>query len=141
MAVTAASFRVDFPEFADIVAYPDAVIAYWLAFGALMMLNTDRWGNGSTAAASPPTTPYDMGLELFAAHNLVLQRQAMKSAAKGGTPGVMTGAVSGKTVGPVTQNYDTNAGIVADAGHWNLTTYGVRFIQLAMMMGSGGIQL
>jgi hypothetical protein len=41
----------------------------------------------------------------------------------------------------VTQAYDTTAGIVPEAGHWNLTTYGMRFIQLVLMFGAGPIQV
>jgi hypothetical protein len=129
MAVTAATFRTDYPEFADTTAYPDSGVNYWLRVAGLL-LNTGRWQD-----------MLDVGTELFVAHNLVLERQAQKSAANGAAPGVSTGPVSSKTVGPVTQAYDTTAGIVADAGHWNLTTYGTRFVQLVLMFGAGPIQV
>ena len=91
MTVTPSSFRVDYPEFADTTAYPDSGVAYWITVAGLL-LNPRRWQD-----------MLDVATELFVAHNLVLERQAQKSAAAGAVPGVSTGAVSSKTVGPATQ--------------------------------------
>lgn len=129
MTVTPASFRADYPEFTDTTAYPDSGVTYWLMIAGLL-LNVQRWQD-----------MLDVGTELFVAHNLVLERQAQKSAANGAAPGVSTGPISSKTVGPVTQAYDTAAGINQDAGHWNLTTFGTRFYQLMQMFGAGPIQV
>ncbi len=129
MTVTVDSFRVDFPEFADTTAYPNGGVQYWLTLAGLL-LNAQRFG-----------TVLDTATELFVAHNLVLERQAQKAAAAGGAPGINTGPVSSKTVGPVTQAYDTQAGIEEDAGHWNLTTFGTRFMSLVKMFGAGPIQV
>jgi len=129
MTVTAASFRTDYPEFADDTAYPDSGVNYWIKVAGLL-LNPCRWQD-----------MLDVATELFVAHNLVLERQAQKSAATGAAPGISTGPVSSKTVGPVTQAYDTTAGINTDAGHWNLTTFGTRFYQLMQMFGAGPIQV
>lgn len=127
--VTPASFRANYPEFVSNTAYPDTLITYWLTISALL-LNQTRWMN-----------LLDFGTELFVAHNLALERQAVKSAASGAVPGIQTGAINNKSVGPVSQGYDTSAGLELEAGHWNLTTYGTRFIRMARMVGSGGIQL
>jgi hypothetical protein len=129
VTVTVDSFRVDFPEFADTTAYPNGGVQYWLTLAGLL-LNAQRFG-----------TVLDTATELFVAHNLVLERQAQKAAAAGGAPGINTGPVSSKTVGPVTQAYDTQAGIEEDAGHWNLTTFGTRFMSLVKMFGAGPIQV
>lgn len=129
MTVTPASFRTDYPEFADTTAYPDSGVTYWLTVAGLL-LNTLRWQD-----------MLDVATELFVAHNLALERQAQKSAASGAVPGLSTGPVSSKTVGPVTQAYDTTAGIEEGAGHWNLTVYGTRFIGLVKMFGAGPIQV
>jgi hypothetical protein len=51
------------------------------------------------------------------------------------------GVIASKNVGSVSVSYDTNAGIVKDAGHWNLTAFGTRFIWLANMVGTGGIEI
>lgn len=140
MTVTEATFRADLPEFADAAAYPPSAVAYWLGMAALM-LNARRWGDGAVVAVSPPTTKYDFGTEMFVAHNLVLERQATVAASKGALPGLMTGPVNSKSVGPVSIGYDSQAGIEDGASHWNLTVYGVRFIRLARFVGAGPIQV
>lgn len=124
-----ATFRADFPEFGDTTAFPNSGVTYWLTLGG-KLLNASRWDD-----------LLDTGLELFIAHNLVLERQAQKAAAFGGVPGVSTGPTSGKTVDKVTVSYDTSAAMEPDAGHWNLTIFGTRFIALARMVGAGGMQL
>lgn len=129
MTITPDQFRIDFSEFQDDTAYPDSGISFWLGI-AYKLLNPIRWQDMLDTAA-----------ELFTAHNLVLERQAQKSAANGAVPGVSTGPISSKTVGPVTQAYDTAAGINQDAGHWNLTTFGTRFYQLMQLFGAGPIQV
>jgi Protein of unknown function (DUF4054) len=140
MTITAATFRTDFPEFADEIAYSDQAIAYWSAFQAQFM-NTDRWGAGATTASAPPTTTYDFGLELAVAHYLVLQKQAADSAATGAAPGVSQGPVSSKSVAGVSVSYDTQAALEGGAGHWNLTNYGTRYARLALQIGAGPIQI
>jgi hypothetical protein len=129
VTVTPTSFRADFPEFSDTTAYPDSGVNFWITVAG-KLLNPRRWQD-----------MLDIATELFVAHNLVLERQAQKSAATGAVPGLSTGPVSSKTVGPVTQAYDTTAGINQDAGHWNLTTFGTRFYQLMQMFGAGAIQV
>lgn len=129
MTVTPASFRQDYPEFADTTAFPDSGVAYWITVAG-NLLNACRFQN-----------MLDVATELFVAHHLVLERQAQKSAAGGAVPGLSTGPVASKTVGPITQAYDTTAGIFEDAGPWNLTTYGTRLYNLFMMFGAGPIQV
>lgn len=130
MTVTVASFGESYPEFftgpnpASAVAADD-----WIAF-AKLMLNADRWGDA-----------LDMGVSLYVAHNLALQMTAARAGANGAAPGASSGPVASKSVDKVSVSYDTGAATLTDAGAWNLTTYGVRFLQLARMFGAGGIQL
>jgi len=128
MSVTAASFRVNYPEFASTTVFPDAGVNYWLTVAALL-LNVDRWYDA-----------LDLGTELFIAHHLVLEAQAAKTAAVGGVPGVGSGLVASKGVDKVNISYDTTSSIEEGAGHWNLTIYGTRFISLARMFGSGPVR-
>lgn len=128
--LTPATFRTAFTEFKSTTAYPDPDIQYYLTLSYKMLVNPLRWG-----------TVYDNGIALFVAHNLVLEAQNKAQAARGAPPGVSTGAVSGKTIGPVSVSYDTAAGLNLLGGHWNLTTYGTRFLQLARMIGTGGLQV
>ncbi len=130
--ITYAQFVSDFPEFSDSNTFPQSSFNFYANFASLML--TDRWG--PPAAAGQPSTLYDIGTELFIAHNLALSAMNQKAAAAGGVPGLSTGPVSAKSVGPVSISYATEAGLVEDAGHWNLTTYGVRFIAMSRMVGS-----
>ncbi len=121
--------RTDFPEFSDTTVYPDAVIAFQISM-ATMLLPADRWGD-----------MLNYGIELWVAHNLVLAAQAADDVSIGNTPGEMTGPTSAKAVDKVSVGFDTQAASLTDGGYWNLTRYGVQFLQLARMMGAGGIQL
>lgn len=138
--ITPASLRVDYPEFANTQTYPDSQANYWLAV-ARLLLNQDRWGPPSLKATNPPTAMYDIATELFAAHNMVLEARALAEAKRGGIPGITQGPVSAKSVGPVSVSYDTAASITTDAGHWNETIYGRRYINLVLMFGAGPIQV
>jgi hypothetical protein len=134
MTVSVATFRSDYPEFGDTVAFSDSGVIYWLGIAGLL-LNTAKWGIGSAAASSPPSTLYDFGTELFVAHNLTLEARAQAEAAVGAAPGVTTGPVSAKSVDKVSTNYDTASGLNPADTHWNLTVFGTRFIQLAKVRG------
>lgn len=123
------TFRQDFPEFADTTTYPDGSVNFYLGLG-VKLLPECRWQD-----------TLDYGLELFTAHHLALYMRDQQAAAAGGMPGVMTGPQSSKSVDKVSVSYDTALATLEDGGFWNLTTYGVRFLQLARMMGAGGFQL
>ncbi|MFG1260034.1 DUF4054 domain-containing protein [Xanthobacter flavus] len=129
MTVTATSFRTDFPEFASTGAYPDAMVSFWLGLAG-KLLDPTRWGD-----------LLDFGTELFIAHNLALAARDQKAATAGGIPGSGGGLVVSKAVDKVSVSYDTALAGVEGAGNWNLTTYGTRYIQLARMVGAGGVQL
>lgn len=122
-------FRQDFPEFADATKYPDSAVNFWLSI-AIKTLPEDRWCDY-----------LNMGLELFVAHNLTLAAQSQAVASVGGAPGQVKGPLSSKAVDKVSAGYDSGAVTLTDGGFFNLTTYGIQFLQLARMVGSGGIQL
>jgi hypothetical protein len=140
VTISVASFRADLPEFGDASAFPDSQITYWIAI-AVMMLPVARWGLGSAAAASPPTTKLDFATEMFVAHNVSIERQAVVAAAGGAAPGLQTGAVSGASQGSESISYDSGSGLEIGAGHWNLTVYGTRFVKLAKFVGMGPVQV
>lgn len=141
MSVTTATFRADFPEFGSLAMFPENVLNYYIALGG-MLLNQRRWGTPSETATSPPTKKYDFGLELFVAHHVTLEKQAMDAASAGAAPGTgQGGAVASKSVGPASVSYDTSGAADLDAGHWNQTLYGRRFINLARIVGIGPIQV
>lgn len=127
--MSATTFREHFPEFGDDAVYPDAQVNFFLGLG-LSLLNADRWGDS-----------LGYGLELFTAHHLALSARDQAAAEAGGVPGVATGPQSSKSVDKVSVSYDTGATTYEGAAFWNMTSYGIRFYQLARLMGAGGIQL
>jgi len=128
--MTPAEFRTNFPEFTDSTRYPDAQIQFYLTLGSKLLTDA-RWVTSDLL---------DYGLQLYVAHQVSLAAQRVASAAAGGQIGV-AGVTSGKAVDKVSVSYDTSAVLEKDAGHWNLTPYGLQFINLVRMAGSGGYQL
>jgi hypothetical protein len=127
--VTASSFRAAFPAFSDRGAYPDTTVNFWIGVAG-KLLNPSIW--------------YDMlgeATQLFIAHNLILEKQAVDSAAFGGAPGLAVGAITSQSVDKVSVSYDTGGSMEEGAGHWNMTTYGLRFAQLMRYFGAGPVQV
>lgn len=122
-------FREDMTVFASETDYPDDSLTYWLNV-ATMMLRPERWNDA-----------LNLGIEMFMAHHLVLDKLNQDTAAVGGYPGLNKGVVSSQSTGGVSLSYDTSSVLEPDAGHWNYTIYGSRFIQLIKMMGAGPIQV
>lgn len=120
--------------------FPPSSIAYWIAVAGLL-LNPNYWGAGSSTPQSPPTTMVDFATELFVAHNLALEAQAAKAASVGGIPGQTQGVISSKGVGSVSLGYDVNLVTNEDGSFWNATQYGVKFLWLARLVGSGPVQI
>lgn len=127
--VGALPLRTDFPEFVDITQFPDSVLNLWLKIAGKMLI-PDRWGDMLW-----------LGLELFAAHNAVLEALATTEVGSGGLPGLSRGVVSAESVDKASLSYDTQSALVLDGGNWNLTVYGTRFLYFARMMGAGPIQI
>lgn len=129
MSITPTQFRTDFPEFGDPTKYSDTLIQMWLTVAA-SLVNACRWMELT-----------NIGIELVAAHHLALSIRDQTAAMVGGVPGTMTGPTSAKAVDKVSTSYDTGAAALEGAGFWALTSYGSRYLTLARMMGSGGLQI
>jgi hypothetical protein len=125
-ALTPTRFRADFPAFLDQGRYPDAAVSLYLNL-AFASMNPLAW-----------LQYYDYGMELFAAHYLVLDQIDMKGAVRGaaGQPG----PASSKSVGGASISFSADAS-ESGAGHWNQTGYGRRFYRLTQLVGMGGAQL
>lgn len=142
-AQLAAQILLDFP-WMDTSAVTDPAMAqvspnsilFW-ATVAFQQLNYSRW----TADGDPNTTIYNLGLEMFVAHNVVLEVLAQRDMDMAGVPGVATGAIAGKSAGDVSLSYNNAATSEVNAGHWNFTIYGLRYINLARQMGAGPLQV
>jgi len=118
------------------VSIDPAMILFWSTV-AVKMLNKSRW----TADGDPETTVYNLGLEMFVAHNVTLEVLAQRDMDMAGIPGVATGVVATKSAGDVAISYNTQATLDLDAGHWNYTIWGQRFIRMSRMMGAGPIHV
>lgn len=97
---------------------------------AVSMVNSTRWGELT-----------DLGVSLVTAHHLALGARDTQLSTAGGIPGQSSAPMSSKAVDKVSASYDTGAVTIQDAGFWNMTSYGIRFISLARMMGAGGMHL
>ena len=87
-------FRRQFPEFADTVKYPAAMITLWSTF-ATAQVNPNVWG-----------TQANLGISLYTAHECVLAAQNVTSSQVGGSPGQQGGIAQTKTIGSVTVGYE-----------------------------------
>lgn len=128
MTVTIQGFREAFPAFSNTATYPNPEVQFWLELGQ-KLLNAERWGD-----------VYDYGLQLFMAHNLSLEYQATMGGA-GQAPGQVIGPTTSASVDKVSYSRDPGAAMDPANGHWNLTTYGLRYIRLVNMFGAGPIQV
>lgn len=127
--ITVAQFRQNVPAFADSSVYQDEVVQLWLQF-ATALLNPRRWGN-----------ILPLGLSWFVAHQLALERQAQLVANRGGIPGIGFGLIQSKSINGVSVSYNLNLSEMKDGADYNLTIYGIRFLNFARMAGSGGVQI
>lgn len=123
------TFLTNFPEFAPLRQNNIGTVNYWVVI-ASKIVTIDKWGD-----------LVDHGQCLYIAHNLAMNAANAAAGAKGKTPGQTSGVLSQKSVDRVSASYDTTAGNIEDGGHWNLTTYGKQYLQLARMIGAGAIQL
>lgn len=123
------SFRLNMPMFASVADYPAAQFEYYLKLG-VKLLPERRWDD-----------LLDDGLTFFVAHYLVLNQRAMLAADIGADPGKVTGNETSKSVDGVSKSMDVSSISLEDGGHWNQTTFGIQFLQLARMVGAGGVQL
>ena len=122
----AATFKSIFPEFDT---ESDTAVAFWVTAGE-GLLNAERWGG-----------QLDYGLALFTAHHIAIANRDAMVAAAGGVSGAVPGVVTSKSVDKVSVSYDGSLGTYEGAGFWNQTNYGVRFHQMARMVGAGGYQI
>lgn len=128
MTITATQLRTDFPEFQDTATYPDATVNFWLGVAA-GSLDEFRWGSW-----------WNLGQELFTAHNIVLAANSADDASLGITPGEVDGPATAKSVDKVSVSKDVASVTLENGGFWNMTRYGIQLLQFARMIGSGGLQ-
>jgi hypothetical protein len=103
------------------------------------------WGPASLTADVPPTTIADFAIQMWVAHQVVLEKQALAAAATGGDPGTKIGIISNKSVNGASMGFDVGAiaggKMQENAGYYNSTIYGMRFYRLMKVRGAGPIQV
>ena len=124
-----ATFRQQFPEFADTTRYPEPLVVFWLDV-VTRMLRPEVWGE-----------LLDVGLALALAHHLVVAKRQQGSAAAGKVPGAVLGAQTSKSVDTVSISYDVAPVTQEGGGFWNMSSYGIQFLGMARLLGAGGVQL
>jgi hypothetical protein len=129
MTVTSASFRQSFKAFDDPSIYDDDSVNMFIGIAG-GLLNAGRWG-----------AQLDYGTSLFVAHHLILMARDNATARAGGIPGTVQGVITSKSVDKVAVGYDAKSVSLTDGAFWNMTTYGIRFLQLARYMGTGPVQV
>lgn len=119
MAVTEQSFRAIFVEFSDTTRYSPDAVGFWLTEAKNSLLE-ERFG-----------VALDRAIMFFVAHNLALTVPPLALTGGVASPPVgASGPVNSRSVGPVSESYDT--GVVSDprAGELNRTSYGQRLWSL-----------
>lgn len=127
--LTPLQFRTAFPVFMNPTCYTDGEIEFWAAL-ADKLHNKDRWGD-----------LLDFGIQLFIAHNLAIDAVNRGAVKAGQAPGQVVGAVTSGSVDKASYSRDVSSVMEPNAGHWNLTTYGLRYRRLVLMVGAGPVQL
>jgi hypothetical protein len=143
--LTVGQFRINFPAFKDTVRFTDEEVQYWIdqAYSppnSTAAINQYRWGQF-----------YQLGLQLWVAHNLAVQDMMYQRAGMPGMGGGSTGFISmpltgsgvasSKSVDGVSLSYDNQIGMEKDAGWWGSTPWGNQFLYYLRMAGSAPIQL
>lgn len=130
MSVTISSFRATFPSFADDAKFPDMMVQFWLDL-AVKRHNADRWGD-----------LLDSGIQLYIAHELSVEAASASASAGGATPGQVAGAITSRSVGGVSYSRESaSAYFEKDAGYMNLSAFGLRWQNLARLVGAGPLQV
>jgi Protein of unknown function (DUF4054) len=120
-----AQFRLDFPEFGNDTRYTDSMCAYWSAL-AENLHDNDRFG-----------AVYTNLIELYTAHCLTIQARDIAVSNDGGFPEGQAGAVTSKSVGSVSVDYESQFSFDKNGTWFNSTIYGRQYLQLAKMFGKG----
>jgi hypothetical protein len=140
--ITPTIFRQFFNAFSDPGIFDDNSVNLYLGVAGNLM-DDARWGGNSDEVLNTSndiTTmgTKDYGICLFTAHHLVLMARDNAAERAGGLPGVVEGVRNSKAVDKLSVGYDSEGVMIKGGDFWNMTQYGIRFLHLARMMGTGG---
>lgn len=115
MIISIEEFLQMFPEFNNLDLYPQSRIRFWLEFST-QLVNEARWGS---------LTKY--GICFLAAHQLFISN----------LEGQVLGPSTSQSGEGLSESYGSL--INDDWSHYNLSTYGVQYMQLVKVIGAGPI--
>ena len=101
----------------------------WINVG-VQMVNAAKWSDLT-----------DTGVTLYACHRIALAAAASKAAAAGRAPGQFSGILTSKGADGISAGFDASSVTYEGAGHYNLTTYGLQFREMANLFGMGPVQI
>lgn len=124
------TLRKTFKAFQSESVFSDEAIQFWLDV-ANELVSPARWGNNAAAGAM-----------LLTCHHLTLaQRAAASGASGGGGGGGGVGVLNSKSIDGVSLGYDVSRSTLEGAGHYNLTSYGLQYLQLCNIYGIGPVHV
>jgi hypothetical protein len=114
-------FRVDLKEFADTVRFTDGMIGFWYGIGDRLMDATHFLTD---------TTVRNYMLELWVAHNVIMDYNNQIAVAAGNYTGEGLKPANSYSVGDVSISYDNSSFMEQNGGDWNATIYGRKLLRL-----------
>lgn len=129
MKLTPQEFRKAFPAFLNPTCPADHEITFWMELGK-KLTGKEIWCD-----------LWEHGVFLFTAHFLALEFNSQKAGKAGNMPGQVIGVVTSGSVDKVSFSRDASAAMDTTAGHWNLTTYGLQYRRLVLMVGAKPMQV
>lgn len=127
--ITIEQFRQAMPGFSDSAVFDDPSLQLWLD-AADKLHHEERWGDLLT-----------LGKQLFVAHYITVDALMAKEAGMGGIGGLRSGAITSEGGDSVNVSFDVSGTTEVDAGHWNQTVWGKRYIRLARLVGAGPVHV
>jgi hypothetical protein len=126
MAIDVATFRIRFPEYADIVLHPDARIQLFLD-DAVLCVDEDCWGQW-----------HELGVYNLAAHEYALRYDATTGNVKTGSSAGSAGALKSKTVDKVSGSYGfQDVDLEKGYAYYMTTPYGRKYWNLFQKVRPG----
>ncbi|MBQ8091385.1 MAG: DUF4054 domain-containing protein [Pyramidobacter sp.] len=129
--VTPDSFRANFPEFADADVYSDARVAFWLNF-AVKRTESHRWDESGFR---------DEAVQFLTAHYLTVEVQAAAAGDGGASLAAGVKTSESQSAGGVSYSDGYDGSAYTGEGQLSTTLYGRNFLDLAALVGMGGVQL
>lgn len=138
--ITVLQFREHFPAFSNTTTYPTSYIQLWLDMAQGTVPTTSIVGAGAVIDFTRFGQMYALGIMLWVAHQITIQKMMENGAVIGG-PGFGPFPATSRSVNGVSVGYDSSFGQEFQAGWYGLTVWGNQFVYWLRLAGAGPIQL